>query len=273
MKGMHAPIVALCVLLEACASGSVVTRGGGATIAQAQAQPAIGGKYRVAVGAIIDKTDPLKEQSLERQLRQVNAGRSDIAQLQPEAILRGVQDMLVTELFSVNNFVVLERAALNDVVTEQEFSRSARAGDATRIPQGELEGAELIVVGTLTAFDAGAGGGALPLPIPLGNRGDFGVLNIALARGYVAMDLRVIDARTARVLSSVAVQGRNTRFGLNFSAFLNSGHSTIKLPGVLTYFNNTPVEKALQEMVMAAVTHIVQRTPQAERPSEHRSKR
>ncbi|MBI3171810.1 MAG: hypothetical protein HYZ32_04360, partial [Hydrocarboniphaga effusa] len=45
----------------------------------------------------------------------------------------------------------------------------------------------------------------------------------------------------------------------------NSGHSTIKLPGVLTYFNNTPVEKALQEMVTAATAHIVQRTPQATR--------
>jgi curli biogenesis system outer membrane secretion channel CsgG len=258
---MRAPALALCVLLQACASGAVVTRGEGASIAQAQAQPAIGGKYRVAVGAIIDKTDPLKEQSLERQLQQVNAGRADVAQLQPYAVLHGIQDLLVTELFNVDSFVVLERAALDEVVTEQEFSRSARAGDATRIPKGGLEGAELIVVGALTAFDAGAGGGALPLPIPLGNRGDFGVLKLALARGYVAMDLRVIDARTARVLSSVAVTGRNTRFGLDFSAFLNNRHGSIRLPGVLTYFNNTPVEKALQEMVTAAVTHIVQRTP------------
>lgn len=261
MKGLRAPVVALCALLQACASGSVVTRGDGASIGMAQAQPAIGGKYRVVVGAIVDKTDPLKEQSLARQLREINAGRSDIAQLKPEAILHGLQDLLVTELFNVNNFVVLERAALNDAVSEQELSRSARAGDATRIPQGGLEGAELIVVGALTAFDAGASGGALPLPIPLGNRGDFGVLKLAFARGYVAMDLRVIDARTARVLSSVAVQGRNTRFGLDFGVYLHNRNSHIKLPGVLTYFNNTPVEKALQEMVTAAVTHIVQRTP------------
>lgn len=251
--------------LAACASGSVVTRGEGATIAAAQAQPTVGGKYRVAVGAIVDKTDPLKEQSLARQLQQINASRSDIAQLKPDAILRGVQDLLVTELFNMNNFVVLERAALNEVVSEQEFSRSARAGDATRIPKGGLEGAELIVVGALTAFDAGASGGALPLPIPLGNRGDFGVLKLAFARGYIAMDLRVIDARTARVLSSVAVQGRNTRFGLDFGVYLHNRNSRIKLPGVLTYFNNTPVEKALQEMVTAAVTHIVQRTPQTTR--------
>ena len=258
---MRAPLAALCVLLHACSSGSVVTRGGGASIAAAQAQPAVGGKYRVMVGAIIDKTDPLKDQSLTQQLQEINAGRSDVAQLQPDAILRGVQDLLVTELFSVNNFVVLERAALNEVVSEQEFSSSARAGDQTRIPKGGLEGAELIVVGALTAFDAGASGGALPLPIPLGNRGDFGVLKLAFARGYVAMDLRVIDARTARVLSSVAVTGRNTRFGLDFGVFLNRGNGSIRLPGALTYFNNTPVEKALQEMVTAAVTHIVQRTP------------
>ena len=137
------------------------------------------------------------------------------------------------------------------------------AGEATRIPHGQLEGAELIVLGAVTAFDAGISGGALPIPIPLGDRGDFGVMHLAYKRGYIAMDLRVVDARTGRVLSSVAVNGRNSRFGMDFNVHLRNQRRYTSLPGVLRYFQNTPVEKALQEMVTAAVDHIAERVSPA----------
>jgi curli biogenesis system outer membrane secretion channel CsgG len=255
--------VAAALLLGACASGSVVTRDAGQSLEAAQAEPGLGGKYRVMVGAIVDKTDPLKEESLGRQLDTLNAGRDDPARLTGSGLLHALQDLLVTELFGSERFIVLERAALDAVITEQEFAASARAGEATRIPKAQLEGAELIVLGALTAFDAGASGGALPIPVPLGDRGDFGLMHLRLKRGYVAMDLRVIDARTGRVLSVVAVQGRNTRFGLNFDLFLRGSSHRARLPGVLTYFQNTPVEKALQEMVTVAVGHIAERVPAA----------
>jgi curli biogenesis system outer membrane secretion channel CsgG len=248
-------------VLAACATGAVVTRGGGESLEAAQADPALGGKYRIMVASIIDKTDKLKEDSIDRQLEAVNERNPGAARLTRDGILHGIQDMLVTELFQQGRFIVLERAALNDVIAEQEFANSASAGDATRIPKAQLEGADLIVLGAVTAFDAGAGGGALPIPIPLGDRGDFGVLKLRYKRGYVAMDLRVVDARTGRVLSSVAVSGRNGRFGMDFGVHLWSSHSRIDLPGVLTYFQNTPVEKALQEMVTAAVRHVSERVP------------
>jgi curli biogenesis system outer membrane secretion channel CsgG len=115
------------------------------------------------------------------------------------------------------------------------------------------------VLGAITAFDGGVSGGALPIPAPLGDRGDFGVMRLAFKRGYIAMDLRVLDARTGRVLSSVAVNGRNSRFGMDFDVHLFSNRHHVKLPGVLTYFQNTPVEKALQELVTASVEHIAAR--------------
>jgi curli biogenesis system outer membrane secretion channel CsgG len=239
--------------LSACGASSKVTRGGGATIAGAQAAPGIGGKYRVAVGAIIDKSAANAEKSLARELIRINAARAGRERVQPQAVLGGIRDMLVTDLFGSDRFIVLERESLDAVMTEQEFSQSASAGDATRIPLKQLDGAELIVLGALTAFDAGADGGAVPIPVPLGKHGDFGLLNIAYKRGYVAMNLRVIDARTGRVVSSVAVEGKNTNFGMNFTGFFDVGHSTVKLPGLLTYFQNTPVEEALQKMVTAAV--------------------
>ena len=255
----RAAAVAVALLLGGCSTGSVVTRGGGAALEAAQSKPALGGRYRVMVAAIIDKTDPQKEESLDRQLGAMNSGRADAEQLTREGILHGIRDMLVTDLFVQDRFIVLERAALDEVITEQEFANDARAGEATRIPARQLEGAELIVLGAVTAFDAGISGGALPIPVPLGDRGDFGVMHLRFKRGYIAMDLRVVDARTGRVLSSVAVNGRNSRFGMDFNLHLRGPRHSVKLPGVLTYFQNTPVEKALQKMVTAAVDHVAER--------------
>ena len=257
--------VAAVLLLQACATagGAVVTRGGGASLEAAQSDPALGGKYRIAVAAIIDKTDPEKDASIERQLSAVNKGRPEAEHLTRDAVLGGIRDMLVTELFVQDRFIVLERDSLDAVIAEQEFSASASAGDATRIPAQQLEGAELIVLGAVTAFDADKGGWAVPIPVPLGDKGDFGVMQLSSKTGYIAMDLRVVDARTGRVLSSVAVNGRNKRFGMNFNVHLTGKHHSIKLPGVLSYFQNTPVERALQEMVTAAVEHVAGRVEPA----------
>jgi curli biogenesis system outer membrane secretion channel CsgG len=252
------------LLLGACgATGTVVTRGGGAPLEAALSDPALGGRYRVVVAAIIDKTEPDREQSFDRQLGPLNKDRPEEERVTREAILGGIRDMIVTELFVQDRFIVLEREGLDAVTAEQEFANSAKAGDATRIPADQLEGAELIVLGAVTAFDAGISGGALPIPIPLGDRGDFGIMHLRFKRGYVAMDLRVVDARSGRVLSSVAVSGRNSRFGMDFNVHLTGKHHRVKLPQVLTYFANTPVEQALQEMVTAAVSHVAQRVEPA----------
>ena len=260
MIARAAATAAVVLLLNGCgATGAVVTRGGGASLEAALSDPALGGKYRVAVAAIIDKTDPIEDKSLTRQLDVMNAGRAEGETVTREAILGGIRDMLVTELFVQDRFIVLERDSLDAVVAEQEFSQSARAGDATRIPPAQLEGAELIVLGAVTAFDGGVSGGALPIPIPLGDRGDFGIMNLRFKKGYIAMDLRVLDARSGRVLSSVAVNGTNQRFGMDFNVHLRGKHHDVKLPGVLTYFANTPVGDALQKMVTAAVEHIAKR--------------
>jgi curli biogenesis system outer membrane secretion channel CsgG len=256
-------LIAIALLAACGSSGTVVTRGGGASLEAALSDPALGGRYRVVVAAIIDKTESQKEQSFEHQLAAMNINRPEPEQVTRETILGGIRDMLVTELFVQDRFIVLERADLNAVVAEQEFSASARAGDATRIPAKQLEGSELIVLGAVTAFDAGIGGGALPIPVPLGDRGDFGVMHLRFKKGYVAMDLRVVDARTGRVLSSVAVNGTNSRFGMDFNVHLTGKHHRVKLPGVLTYFKNTPVEEALQKMVTAAVGHIAGRVEPA----------
>lgn len=254
--------------MAGCGSASKVTRGEGQSIAAARAENANGPKYRIAVGSVIDKTGPSGDKSLAQQVSLVNAKRKPDEQIAAAAITGGIHDMLVTELFNSAQFIVLERDALNDALVEQEFSQSAKVGDASRIPLGQLEGAELLVVCALTGFDAGIEGGSIPIPIPLGKDfSNFGVVSLSFKRGFAAMDIRVIDTATGRIVASTAVEGRNSSYGIGLDGLLTSRTGYIALPGVLDFFSNTPVQQALQKMVTAAIGKITEQRPSKRLPA------
>ena len=252
------------VMLAGCATTADVTKGEGANIGEAQAEAYNGPKARITVGAIVDKTGTAdKKSSLSYQLDRLRRHSSATESFSNAGMVSGIRDLITTALFQSKRFIVLERENIGDALVEQEFSASGKVGEASRIPLGELEGAELLVVGALTGFDAGAaGGGGFPIPIPVGRGGDFVVLDLEFRKSHVAMDLRVIDVRTGRIVSTVAVEGSARKFGAGLSGFARTrygGH--VRVPTLLRGFANTPVEKAISEMVDAAVTHVVEKTP------------
>lgn len=252
------------LLMAGCGTTSKVTKGGGATIGEAQAEAYNGPKARIAVGRIIDKTGGAnKKTSISYQLGVLRRRSSSYESVSTENITGGIRDLLTTALFQSNRFIVLERDAISDALVEQEFSASGRVGEPSRIPTGQIEGAELLVVGALTAFDSGAAGGiAFPVPIPLNHGRDAAILDLEFRKGYVAMDLRVIDVRTGRVVSTVSVEGTARKFGAGVSGIVGTRYGgAVRLPVLLRGFANTPVEKAISEMVDEAVTHVVEKTP------------
>lgn len=254
MRARGAIPLLLTLLLAGCAGGTLV-RGGGDGIRAAQALNAEA-RPRVIVGIVLDKTGG----ALTQALSQFNAGRAAEEQVAAADLTRGIRDMLTTSLFGSGQFIVLERDALDVALAEQEFSQSARTGDKTRIPLKQLEGADRLVVAALTAFDTDRGG-AIPIPIPLGRNNGFAVINVGARRGYVTMDLRVIEVKTGRILSSTAVEGSHWRWGLDVGGYLNTRYRLVKLPkGLINLFSNTPVEQALQDMVVQAVD-VIARPP------------
>jgi len=265
MRAMFRAGFALAVLLlTGCATTAEVTKGGGASIGEAQAEKYDGPKARITVGAIVDKTGSADEKgSLRYQLNVLRRRSGSSESFQSENVVGGIRDLITTALFQSNRFIVLERGTINDALVEQEFSASGKVGEASRIPIGQVEGAELLVVGALTGFDAAAaGGGGFPIPIPINRGRDFVVLDVEIRKSHVAMDLRVIDVRTGRIVSTVAVEGSARKFGAGLSGFARTRHGgMVRIPTVLRGFANTPVEKAISEMVDAAVTHVVEKTP------------
>lgn len=247
------------LLLGGCAGSASVLNGAGDTIAGVQNEAYDGPKARVVVGRIVDRSGDAGSKSLSYQLGQLLTTE----RVETEAVLGGMRDMLTDAMFQTHRFVLLDREMLDAALVEQEFLAQHDSGNASALPMATLEGADLLVVGALTSFDAGADGGiAFPIPIPFNSRNnDFGILNVQMRTAAASIDVRVIDVRTGRVVSSVAVEGKARKFGAGLSGFFSPGGGYIHLPGILGAFENTPVEKALRDMAEQAAQEIASKTP------------
>ena len=255
----HLVLIALALAASACTTSSEVVRGGGDSIAAVQALPE-NARPRIAVLPVLDKTAPYGNKSLDLSLVLINLNRPLEQVVSKDQFTGGVREMLVTELFNSKAFIVLDRAALPAIIAEQAFAESPRFDPKTTEPGGALEGAQYLVAAAITAFDTGSKGGALPIPIPGVISSDvsaLGVLNLGYKKGYVSMDIRVLDAKTGRVLRTTAVEGGNTKYGLDLAVVAAArGIGITQLPEPIKLFKNTPIEAALQKMSIAAIEEI-----------------
>lgn len=201
------------LLLSACSSATVVSNGDGPTVAAAQAEPYDGYKPRIAV------------KPFERKTARGGGG-----------IGNALADMLADSLFNTNRFIVLERERLDEVMAEQDLADSSRFRQETVAPKGELEGAELLIKGTITQFEPDCRGGSLLL--------------IGAKQSCVAITLRIIDVKTGRIVNSTTVEGTSGTGGVGL-VFTRS-----TLPIGLGAWSKTPMEKALRQCIEKAVNHI-----------------
>src|SRR5579875_1584799 len=65
---------------------------------------------------------------------------------------KGVADLLITQLVKDGTYTVGERAALDKVLAEQNFSNSDRADATTAAKIGKLLGVNAIIIGSVTQF-------------------------------------------------------------------------------------------------------------------------
>jgi len=169
----------------------------------------------------------------------------------------GMADMLATELVNTNRYIVLERQELGAVTAEQDLARSGRVMPGTEAPTGQIEGAELLVMGAVTEFEPDYQGGGLGA-ILLNPRHPAGA-GAAIKQAHVAIDLRVVDARTSRIVAATSVTGRATDIAAGLGGVIGGGRSRLGIG--LSGFRNTPMEKAVRVCLANAVQFVVSRTP------------
>ncbi len=218
---------------------ATVTTPEGKSIEEAQQEAYDGPRARVAVSRFTDKT-----------------GKG----WWTGAIGDGMSDMLATALFHTNRYIVLERQTLGDVLKEQDLGAAGRIKRGTEAPVGEIEGAELLVTGAVTEFEgaaSGVGGG-------LGGFGGFGRILGGIAGGiknaHMAIDVRIIDTKTSRIVAATSVEGEASDF--NLGGALGGAIGGGALGGALGGWSKTPTEKALRICIQEAVKFVASKTPQ-----------
>jgi curli biogenesis system outer membrane secretion channel CsgG len=124
---------------------------------------------------------------------------------------KGIADLLVKHLVQDGTYSVLERKAMDKVLTEQNFSTSDRANPASAAKIGKLLGADAIIVGSVTQFgnetkNTKVGGGG-------GNWGGFGIGGFGhkKSKAIVAVDARIVDIDTGEILAVADGKGESSR--------------------------------------------------------------
>lgn len=232
-------LTALIIWTISCAPTAIVTSGGGPTIAEAQAERYDGPKARLAVGEFQDKT-------ASGSISSFWLGNYGIAWKQ---IGEGMRNMLTTALFNTNRYIVLEREQLDEVLKEQDLGAAGRIKKGTEAPVGEVYGADLIITAAVTEF----AGDTKAI------KGDTKVLGVNVGAGvgkaHMALDIRIIDAKTSQIVAAASVEGSASNVGL-------TGQGDIgPLPVSLSGFSNTPVEKAIRVCIQKATEYVVSQTP------------
>lgn len=201
---------------------------------------------RLVVAPVEDRTQGGSAAQFSAAMAEVGGGEG------ANSWLAGVHDLLLTGILNSGAFTVLERNQMSALKSEQLFA--AKAGDKVDIT-ASLEGAEFILVPALTGFKP-SGGGALPLPVPISNDGDFALIWFRTGTSSISMDLRLVDVASGRVVQATAVRGKARDFAIDLDLFLLFDQGYADLPGVLGYYNRTPLHAAMLKMVGLAVDRV-----------------
>ncbi|MBU2971002.1 peptidoglycan-binding protein [Pseudoalteromonas sp. C2R02] len=228
----------IAVNLLACQSTStkVTSNQNAANINEVAKQDYNGPKARIAVARFTDKSND------------AHWWRKEIGE--------GMADQLTTALVGTNRFIVLERQALDAVLSEQDLAVSGRVSADSGAAYGQIEGAEMVVVASVTEFDddssgASAGGSGLIGDV-------FSSVSAGFSSSHMAIDLRLIDTRTSRILAATSIEGGSKDFDFT-SAATNFGGALVG--GNISGWSNTPKEKALREVIIKAVSYLETKVP------------
>jgi len=137
---------------------------------------------------------------------------------------KGIADLLVTGLVKDGSYSVIERKALDKIMSEQNFSNSNRADPTSAAKIGKLLGVDAILVGSITKFGndtkkTGLGGAG-------GNWGGFGMGGFGHSKtnANVGIDARLVNVDTGEIMAVAEGQGTSSRSSTSLGGGGGSWH-------------------------------------------------
>jgi len=168
---------------------------------------------------------------------------------------RGIADLIVEKLVQDGSYSVIERKALEKVLTEQNFGQSDRADSTTAARIGRVLGVDAIIVGSITQFgrddkSTGVAGGALSR---VTGRYGLGGVKRTESKAVVGISARMVDTETAEVLATAKGLGESTRTGTNL---LGAGGGSVAAGGAVDMTSRNFAATILGEAVNQSVTQL-----------------
>ena len=159
----------------------------------------------------------------------------------------GMAEMLTTELFNSNRFILVERSALKEILKEQELGQTGLVGSETAVRVGSLAGAQLLIKGVVSEFEYRKEGQGFGLGLERFN------LGLKTSNAHVGVDVRVIDAATGQIIASEYAKAKATSSG--FSIDYVDDDSPLKIG--TSAFSKTPLGEATRDAIHKAVYFII----------------
>lgn len=159
----------------------------------------------------------------------------------------GISAMLATALSESEQFIVVERSYLSQVLSEQELKNQRAVLETTGPQLGQLTGVQLLIYGAITEFGSDNSGGGFSIGIaglPSGLKAGLGP---QFTKGKVAMDIRIVDTTTGQIVATykVAEKLRGTSWDLSI------GKDNISMGN--NFFKKTPLGEACRRAITQAV--------------------
>jgi len=176
---------------------------------------------------------------------------------------KGIQQMLVTDLVKDGSYSVIERAVMDKILSEQNFSNSNRADPNSAAKIGKLLGVDAIIVGNITEFGnetknqgIGGGGGG-------GWTGALGGFHHSKSNANVAINARIVNIDTGEILGVAEGKGTSSRSstGMGGGGGNWNGHGGGAVDFGSSDFQNTIIGEATKAAVDQLSTGLVADAP------------
>ena len=169
--------------------------------------------------------------------------------------VNGIEAIVIDALSQTNRFRLVERAALDSVLDEQDLAASGRVAAPSGAATGNVLGAEYLVQVVVTDYEANTSGksggvGGLLRKVPV-----VGGIKAGSSRGRVGLNIRLIDAETSEITFSKQIEAiiKESNFG-----FAGAGWtSDALLGGFLSSYAKTPIGQAVIAGVNQGVFELI----------------
>ena len=169
---------------------------------------------------------------------------------------KGVADLLVEKLVKSGQYRVIERKAIDKIMSEQNFSNSDRADSTTAAKIGRLIGADAIVMGSITQFgrdDKKTNVGGSVFGSQMSKYG-LGGVGASKAKAVVGLSARLVSVNTGEILAVANGVGESTRTGTNLVGA--GGGAGSAAAGLLDMTSTNFANTVLGEAVNAATAKL-----------------